>query len=127
MHSVSSNAVAQSLSYSTTEQRTGGKWIDGKPIYRIVYTGTANSTTGSNLIANPISNLDAVIELYGMVYWKNDWGIIGGSGLSIPSVITLQYTTANDRQQGLFLSYPSSGYTSFHYYRIILEYTKTTD
>lgn len=36
MHSVSSNAVAESLSYSTTEQKTGKYWIDGKPIYRRV-------------------------------------------------------------------------------------------
>ena len=36
MHAVTSNAVADSLSYSTNEVKTGGKWIDGKPIYRKV-------------------------------------------------------------------------------------------
>ena len=36
MHSVSSNAVAKCLVYSTTETKTGEVWIDNKPIYRIV-------------------------------------------------------------------------------------------
>ena len=40
LHAVTSNAVAESLSYSETEQATGGKWIDGKDIYKITKTGT---------------------------------------------------------------------------------------
>jgi len=40
LHAVTSNAVAESLSYSETEQATGGTWIDGKPIYKITKTGT---------------------------------------------------------------------------------------
>lgn len=37
MHPVSSDGVARALSYSTEEIATGGKWIDGKPIYRKAY------------------------------------------------------------------------------------------
>lgn len=44
MHAVTSNAVAESLSYSTTEQATGGKWINGKPIYRKVFKFTTQCT-----------------------------------------------------------------------------------
>ena len=35
MHSVTSNAVAEAMSYSTSEVNTGKKWIDGKPIYKL--------------------------------------------------------------------------------------------
>jgi hypothetical protein len=45
MHAVTSNAVAESLSYSETEQKTGGKWIDGKPIYRKVIKVNGNPST----------------------------------------------------------------------------------
>ena len=39
MNPVTSNAVADALSYSTEETLTGGRWIDGKPIYRKVLDG----------------------------------------------------------------------------------------
>lgn len=45
MHGVTSNAVADSLSYSTTEQATGGKWIDGKPIYKKTFSWSGSSQT----------------------------------------------------------------------------------
>ena len=41
LNPVTSNAVANALSYSTDETPTGGKWIDGKPIYRRTFTGTS--------------------------------------------------------------------------------------
>lgn len=34
--------------YTTTEQNTGQKWIDGRPIYRKVVRGTVNMTGGFN-------------------------------------------------------------------------------
>ena len=70
MQSVSSNAVAESLSYSTTEQKTGGTWVDGKPIYKItqdlgVYNG------GWFYPNHNISNIDTIIYYFAMGY-KND-------------------------------------------------------
>ena len=70
MHSVSSNAVAESLSYSTTEQKTGGTWIDGKPIYKItqdlgVYNG------GWFYPNHNIANIDTIIYYFAMGY-RND-------------------------------------------------------
>ena len=52
MHPVTSNAVADALSYSETETLTGGKWIDGRPIYRRVLTG---SWTSGQSITVPFS------------------------------------------------------------------------
>ena len=60
MKAVTSNAVAKSLSYSTTEQKTGKKWIDGKMIYRKVIQGTfANGTVLLN-------NVDMMTFCYGL-------------------------------------------------------------
>ena len=61
MHSVSSDAVAESLSYSTTEQKTGGVWIDGKPIYRKVFTVTNTSST--QITIGTISNHDWIVNV----------------------------------------------------------------
>lgn len=65
MKAVTSNAVAKSLSYSTTEQKTGGVWIDGKMIYRKVFSGLnfGNSTTGSTGVT--LSDCDTLIDVQG--------------------------------------------------------------
>ena len=59
LNPVTSNAVANAMSYSKTETPTGGKWIDGKPIYRKVVevpmagTDLPNTpTTWENLLTN---------------------------------------------------------------------------
>lgn len=62
MHAVTSNAVADSLSYFTDEVKTGGKWIDGKPIYRktLVFTNltlTRDSVIHIGYIDIPIVNI----------------------------------------------------------------------
>lgn len=51
--------------YSTTEMKTGKKWIDGKDIYRRVFTGNAGSTDTS---FGTISNFDKITMLDGMCY-----------------------------------------------------------
>ena len=63
MQSVSSKAVADVLSYSTAEQLTGGKWIDGKPIYK-KYIWVGNIQAGNN-VSISLPNI-YIIDLYGM-------------------------------------------------------------
>ena len=70
MHSVTSNAVAKSLSYSTTEQKTGAKWIDEKDIYKI--TQDLGAYNGGWFYPNHnISNIDTIIYYFATGY-KND-------------------------------------------------------
>ena len=56
---------APNQSYSTSEQLTGGTWIDGKPIYRKVITGLSvaiNVGAGWNKIhAEP--TVDTLVDL----------------------------------------------------------------
>ena len=56
--------------YSTTEQDTGQKWIDGRPIYSKVVRGTVNITGGYNTSSLPhgiqgLSNRWELIRYYG--------------------------------------------------------------
>ena len=51
--------------YTTTEQNTGQKWIDGRPIFRKVVRGTVNMTGGFNTSNLPhgIQGLTSAWEL----------------------------------------------------------------
>lgn len=56
--------------YTTAEQDTGKKWIDGRPIYRKVVRGTINMTGGFNTSSLPhgiqgLSNRWELIRYYG--------------------------------------------------------------
>lgn len=56
--------------YTTTEQDTGKKWIDGRPIYRKVVRGTVNMTGGYNTSKLPhgiqgLTNKWELIKYYG--------------------------------------------------------------
>ena len=88
MQSVTSNAVAKALSYSTTEQIVG-YWIDGKPIYKI--TQDLGAYNGGWWYPNHnIANIDTIICYFGMGY-KND-----GASKMLPNYDSfLQMSKAN--------------------------------
>ena len=101
-------------SYSTTETLTGGKWIDGKPIYRKNWTGLSvgiSSGSWQNLNLTGLPNIDTLIK-----------------GIAIRSA-------TGDKYVYNFVSF--RWYNSILYYKstsaesaitdIIIEYTKTTD
>lgn len=109
-----SNAVAKSLSYSTTEQKTGGKWIDGKTIYRKVIQGT--SIPSGNIIGS-VGNYSDVVSINGVV-------INNSNNDTIP----INYNGQ------LYCAVKSNGDVSFNVgtitiskFKIVIEYTKTTD
>ena len=112
MHSVSSNAVAESLSYSTQEQKTGGTWIDGKPIYR--KTLTAELPSGSSYLdfgAINIPNLGVIINAQATRYI--------GDGYQVLNAGIVLYNGHIEIEQ----LYTGSASTCY----LTLEYTKTTD
>jgi len=115
MQSVSSSAVSNALSYSTTEQLMGGKWIDGKPIYKKTFTFGAISANDSYQISTGGTSIDVLIKGEGCGYsgafvpivyadrltsgilswyWsENRIVVFTGSGRSLSSgAITLYYT-----------------------------------
>lgn len=107
------NFVEEKNSYSTTEMLTGGKWIDGKPIYRKVVelSFTQNSQATLNLNIPNIGSY-SVID-YGHSY------IYGNYGTRQPWNQTNLYI--NDGIMYLTTSHPSGTL------KAVIEYTKTTD
>ena len=108
--------------YSTEEVKTGETWIDGKPIYRKVITGTLTNA-GINVIADLSSlNFKTIIKI----------DLISNNTDPISSQY---YESATDKlrchimpsNKSLRISVGSSYPTLPLDYIITLEYTKTTD
>ena len=108
--------------YSTEEVKTGETWIDGKPIYRKVITGTLNKAGSSFIASLSTLNYETIIKL-DVVVQNTD-------------PITSQFysdTTSNVRcyiipsSKSLKIDIGSRYPTVPLDYVIILEYTKTTD
>lgn len=107
-------------SYSTNEVKTGGKWIDGKPIYRKTIDCGALPNTSYKNVNHNITNLDYAIDWYGAarggiyrmllpnasnntanaveVYIDNDYVVIltGGDRSGYNGYITIEYTKTTD-------------------------------
>lgn len=112
MHSVTSNAVAESLSYSTTEQKTGKYWIDGKPIYRKVLivptTIIADENSYKSLGVGYPDNADTMFPLTIFNFSTNTFYYNSYKPIQVASSV-------------------SGGVTINAGTEIIIEYTKTTD
>lgn len=110
------NYINNSNSYSTEEVKTGGTWIDGKPIYRkVVDVGTLPNATSKSVLHN-IQNLNKILEAK-LVANDSTNSIVcnfGGTAMAV-YIDAANIITKTDNN---FTGY--SGY-------VIIEYTKTTD
>ena len=116
--------VDSSNSYSTDEVKTGGKWIDGKPIYRkVVDFGALPNATIKEVSFDNI-NADTFVKIEGIAMNNS------GSAVTIP----FADTSAATQSIAIFINSSSvsistgatnrSDYTKCY---ITIEYTKTTD
>lgn len=110
--------------YSTDEVKTNKVWIDNKPIYRKVFTGTKTSDT-INQIGN-IANFDTMVLLTGFI--KSSYG----QWWDIPNYYfennsTNYWTSVFHENNGTIKLNTGSNFNTSSEYRIIAEYTKTTD
>ena len=105
------------VSNYSTEEKVIGTWIDDRPIYRKVLTGTTSNTTDTTI--DNITNLDKIISATGGILASNYINPIG-------------IYTDNNNWITIFGHYDVVGllytdnYKNSEYYCII-EYTKTTD
>lgn len=104
--------------YSTEEIKTNEKWIDGKPIYRLVLKGE----TGANIdyTMGSITNLETLITIRGVLGNDYKGGIDWINLSSSPQQFKQVYV--NNGSVKLIQS-PAEAIS----YIVILEYTKTTD
>ena len=113
----SAKAIEALQTFDDAETDTGMKWIDGKNIYRKVFTVAAFPNSTSTTFAHGITNLGSVTSLYGVAFL--DPGVAAGKmfvGSGNPSVLyavnNITLTTTSDM----------SGQSGF----VVIEYTKTT-
>ena len=104
--------------YSTTETRIG-TWIDGKPIYRKIFTGTITSV--SNFSVGTISNFKEAIKIYGTTSFNNYATQITQFWNDNIKIIP-QVSNANGD-----IVINAGALSSNQKYILIIEYTKTTD
>lgn len=119
MNPVTSNAVANVLSYSTEEVLTGGYWIDGKPIYR--KAGFKSGNVGNTILDSYLTTsvVDKVIDVGGC-YTNNEDNMQSVGGYSSANFRACLGVKSNG------LLYYSSGDTP-HDCSWWIEYTKVTD
>lgn len=115
--------------YSTEETRIG-TWIDGKPLYRKVYTGTTPSSTGPNIQLGALpADLDNLIDIRGMINaldnginrYPIQWAApeqSGTIGVCVWSIYLYWQVNLGSSAQTALLGKP---------FFCIIEYTKTTD
>ena len=110
-------------SYQTTEVKTNQTWIDGKPIYRIVFEGTTYNDFQPN---TAISNLDALIKMEGMAMHTNGLAFLD---LGYASIDGVAWTSGMyyQKQYGFRVNAGTSFIGSYTSWRALLYYTKTTD
>ena len=116
--------VDNSNSYSTEEVKTGGTWIDGKPIYRkVVNFGALPNATSKNITFDNIY-ADTFVKV--TVVAKSS---SSGDAISIPYAAigttsdSINYVVSNN----MIRINTGTNYSSFDECHFILEYTKTTD
>ena len=104
------------IDYSTTEQNTGLKWIDGKPIYQKTFV-----TTDTNYIDISGLNIDTFVAIDGLSLADGD--------IVVPLYdnVTSQYRCYLDvDRSNMRMRVNMYGWT-FESGHITLRYTKTTD
>lgn len=111
-----------SVIYSTEEVQTGNLWIDNKPIYRRVFTGTVKASTGAT-IATDIG-FETVINLDGTLSYTIDSGTLMQRPLNYYNSATIySRVNASGADGGKIQVYSTQAGDVF----VIMEYTKTVD
>jgi hypothetical protein len=119
LNTIIQGKIDEYTTYSTSEEQIVGTWIDGKPIYRKVFTGTITSV--SNLKIGTISNFKEAIRIYGITSMNNySTSITQYWDSSIKFI-----TQINNANGDVYINAGSSSANQL--YKAIVEYTKTTD
>ncbi|WAJ24066.1 hypothetical protein [Lacrimispora xylanolytica] len=113
----------------STDETVCGTWIDGKPIYRKVITGTLANDSGNNIVfaTIPELNIEQLINIQGNMIYKNKAGHIVfpvsyASTNGLFAAINMAYNEIKSTLEYHFLNNGGdySGCTA----NVIIEYTK---
>ena len=113
----------------STEETVCGKWIDGKPIYRKVITGTLAKDSGYGYVFANVSelNVDRLINLYGNTSENNNIAQLTiqtsfNTTAGIIAAINMYYNSSNGNIYYSLLNNNGSYSGSTAY--VVFEYTK---
>lgn len=110
------------VDYSTSEVNTGQKWIDGKDVYRKVFSTSSAGSSGFTI--GTISNLAEVISQIGVFERSNNWYSLDGRTES-PSYNNY-YCKSNISSSGdVTIAYDGYSNSEFQRITVIVEYTKS--
>lgn len=99
----------------STDEKIIGRWIDGKPLYQKVFTGTTRGSEQSATIGT-IANVDSIPVMYGNA--RNS----SGTYLGIPNAgLNVEFSSGNLKTYTIAAAYANQPCI------IIALYTKTTD
>ena len=117
--------------YTTTEQNTGKKWIDGKPIYRkVISLSSSQLAVGSNKVQHGVSNV-AIMTCVGGYFKIAGTGYCYGLYRTWSDMPAYFIGVADMNREGTSFSIQvGTAYTGNNALTegaVILEYTKTTD
>jgi len=110
MQSVTSDAVAKALDYSTSEVNTGTKWRDGRPIYRKYQTCSLNISTNTWTDTNMSnSGINWIVDIRGYNSGGTMFNLYGA------------------RDSGNYIRVLSTRPSQVDITGFVIEYTKTAD
>lgn len=108
--------------YSTSEVNTGQKWIDGKDVYRKVFSTSSAGASGFTI--GTIPNLAEVISQLGVFERNNNWYSLDGRTES-PNY-NYYYCKSNISSTGdVTIVYDGYSMGEFQRITVIVEYTKS--
>lgn len=65
------------ITFSSNEVNTGDKWVDGKPIYRVSFSGTTNASSDTTNVWCGITNVKEVVDIKGSINTTYGYTTIG--------------------------------------------------
>ena len=115
---VTSNAVAQSVNYTTNESKTGGVFINDKPIYRnVIYLPDTSQMDLTSLNIDMPLRVFGVSTMYGSSQQNQAIPSVGDNGESVG----FRFISSHIKVVQNNYSQPFNGTYA------VIEYTKTTD
>lgn len=115
-------------SYNTTETLTEQRWIDGKPLYRKVITGTIAASPVDVIVNTGLSGISNTGHIMNTKIVQSD-GLVRSGASSYYISDTNEFISYYNQVTGVIYIYVSNSNASYANasYQIVLEYTKIAD
>lgn len=113
------NILNDKFNYTQEEQRIG-TWIDGKPLYRKVFSIINPAETNTNYEDLTSYDMETIVHLYG--FYKNSTGTFGIPFHDSDTNYSVMFVSGGKQLRGRF-GIPANIIEA----KVVIEYTKTTD